>query len=87
MEAEEFLSEPELDVPDPSEGEEKTSAKAEWSRQYKLARSYLCGGKKVPQDFQEAEQGNALAMYEQVITAVSDGANAAASAVGFLNNR
>lgn len=70
LEAEEFLTEP--DVPDPSEGEEKTSAKAEWSRQYKLARSYLYGSKKVPQDFQEAlrlfrseaEQGNALAMYD-----------------------
>ncbi len=33
LEAEEFLTEPEPDVPDPSEGEEKTSAKAEWSRQ------------------------------------------------------
>ena len=72
LEAEELLSEPEPDVPDPSEGEEKNSAKAEWSRQYKLARSYLYGSKKVPQDFQEAmrlfcqeaEQGNALAMYD-----------------------
>ncbi len=72
LEAEEFLSELELNVPDPSEGEEKNSAKAEWSRQYKLARSYLYGSKKVPQDFQEAlrlfrleaEQGNALAMYD-----------------------
>ena len=62
----------ELDVPDPSKGEEKNSAKAEWSRQYKLARSYLYGSKKVPQDFQkamnlfrlEAELGNALAMYD-----------------------
>lgn len=72
LETEEFLSEPELDVPDPSEGEKKNSAKAEWSRQYKLARSYLYGSNKVPQDFQEAmdllrleaEQGNALAMYD-----------------------
>ncbi len=72
LEAEELLSEPELDVPGPFEGKEKTSAKAEWSRQYKLARSYLYGSKKVPQDFQEAmrlfcqeaEQGNALAMYD-----------------------
>ena len=72
LEAEEFLSEPELDVPGLFEGKEKTSAKAEWSRQYKLARSYLYGSKKVPQDFQEAirlfcqeaEQGNALAMYD-----------------------
>ena len=72
LEAEEFLSEPEPDIPDPSEGEKKNSAKAEWSRQYKLARNYLYGSKKVPQDFQEAlrlfrleaEQGNALAMYD-----------------------
>ena len=72
LEAEAFLSEPELDVPGPFEGKEKTSAKAEWSRQYKLARNYLYGSKKVPQDFQEAlrlfrleaEQGNALAMYD-----------------------
>ncbi len=72
LETEEFLSELEPDIPDPSEGEEKNSAKAEWSRQYKLARSYLYGSKKVPQDFQEAmrlfrleaEQGNALAMYD-----------------------
>ena len=72
LEAEELLSEPELDVPGPFEGKEKTSAKAEWSRQYKLARSYLYGSKKVPQDFQEAmrlfcqeaEQRNALAMYD-----------------------
>lgn len=72
LEAEGLLSEPELDVPGPFEGEEKNSAKAEWSRQYKLARSYLYGSKKVPQDFQEAirlfcqeaEQGNALAMYD-----------------------
>lgn len=72
LEAEELLSEPELDVPGLFEGKEKTSAKAEWSRQYKLARSYLYGSKKVPQDFQEAirlfcqeaEQGNALAMYD-----------------------
>ena len=72
LEAEELLSEPELDVPGPFEGKEKTSAKAEWSRQYKLTRSYLYGSKKVPQDFQEAmrlfcqeaEQGNALAMYD-----------------------
>ena len=72
LEAEELLSEPELDVPGPFEGKEKTSAKAEWSRQYKLARSYLYGSKKVPQDFQEAmrlfcqeaERGNALAMYD-----------------------
>ncbi|WP_289757602.1 hypothetical protein, partial [Faecalibaculum rodentium] len=54
LEAEKLLSEPEADVPGPFEGEEKTSAKAEWSRQYKLARSYLYGSKKVPQDFQEA---------------------------------
>lgn len=72
LEAEELLSEPERDVPGPFEGKEKTSAKAEWSRQYKLARSYLYGSKKIPQDFQkamrlfrlEAEQGNALAMYD-----------------------
>ncbi len=72
LEAEELLSEPELDVPGPFEGKEKTSAKAEWSQQYKLARNYLYGSKKVPQDFQEAlrlfrleaEQGNALAMYD-----------------------
>lgn len=72
LEAEELLSEPELDVPGLFEGKEKTSAKAEWSRQYKLARSYLYGSKKVPQDFQEAmrlfcqeaERGNALAMYD-----------------------
>ncbi len=72
LEAEELLSEPERDVPGPFEGKEKTSAKAEWSRQYKLARSYLYGSKKVPQDFQEAmrlfcqeaERGNALAMYD-----------------------
>lgn len=72
LEAEEFLSELEPDVPDLSERDEKNSAKAEWSRQYKLARSYLYGSKKVPQDFQEAmrlfcqeaEQGNALAMYD-----------------------
>ena len=72
LEAEAFLSEPEPDVSDPSEGVEKTSVKAEWSRQYKLARSYLYGSKKVPQDFQEAmrlfrqeaEQGNAFAMYD-----------------------
>lgn len=70
LEAEEFLPEP--DVPDFSEGEEKNSAKAEWSRKYKLARSYLYGSKKIPQDFQEAmrlfrleaESGNALAMYD-----------------------
>ncbi|WP_300968218.1 MobP3 family relaxase, partial [Faecalibaculum rodentium] len=72
LEAEAFLSESEPDVSDPSEGEEKNTAKAEWSRQYKLARSYLYGSKKIPQDFQEAmrlfrqeaEQGNALAMYD-----------------------
>ncbi len=72
LEAEEFLSELEPDVPDLSERDEKNSAKAEWSRQYKLARSYLYGSKKVPQDFQEAmrlfcqeaELGNALAMYD-----------------------
>ncbi len=48
LEAEELLSEPERDVPGPFEGKEKISAKAEWSRQYKLARSYLYGSKKVP---------------------------------------
>lgn len=54
LEAEAFLSESGLDVPDPSEGEEKNSAKAEWSRQYKLARSYLYGSKKNPTGFSES---------------------------------
>ena len=54
LEAEAFLSESGLDVPDPSEGEEKNSAKAEWSRQYKLARSYLYGSKKNPPGFSES---------------------------------
>ena len=70
LEPEEFLSE--QDVPDSSEGEKKKSIKAEWSQQYKLARSYLYGNEKIPQDYseamrllcQEAEQGNAFAMYE-----------------------
>ena len=45
---------------------------AEWNQRYKLARAYLYGGKKVEQNFaqaftlflQEAEAGNALAMYD-----------------------
>ena len=54
LEAEELLSEPERDVPGPFEGKEKTSAKAEWSRQYKLARNYLYGSKKNPPGFSES---------------------------------
>ena len=46
--------------------------RAEWSKQYKLARTYLYGSEDMPQDFDkayslfllEAESGNALAMHD-----------------------
>ncbi len=49
-----------------------TVFRAEWSKQYKLARKYLYGSEDVPQDFDkayqlfllEAESGNALAMHD-----------------------
>lgn len=69
MDAEEFL--PELETP-VREGEKKVCRKAEWNQRYKLARSYLYGSERIPQDFAEAmhlflleaDSGNALAMYD-----------------------
>ena len=70
--------EPEL--PEPVDGEPDdifmepadTVFRAEWSKQYKLARQHLYGSEDVPQDFDkafqlfmlEAESGNALAMHD-----------------------
>lgn len=67
--AEDPLPEPEM--PFYEEGE-NGSAKAEWNKRYKLARSYLYGSERIPQDFAEAmglfsleaDSGNALAMYD-----------------------
>ena len=69
MDAEEFLPELETSV---REGEKKVRGKAEWNQRYKLARSYLYGSERIPQDFVEAmrlflleaDSGNALAMYD-----------------------
>ena len=69
IEAEELLPEPETPV---REGEKKVRGKAEWNQRYKLARSYLYGSERIPQDFAEAmhlflleaDSGNALAMYD-----------------------
>ena len=66
--AEDPLPEPEM----PFYEEENRSAKAEWNKRYKLARSYLYGSERIPQDFAEAkglfsleaDSGNALAMYD-----------------------
>ena len=49
--AEDPLPEPEM--PFYEEGENR-SAKAEWNQRYKLARSYLYGSERIPQDFAEA---------------------------------
>ena len=73
-------SAPEPDLQEPADGKlddiflEPTDVvfRAEWSEQYKLARTYLYGSEDVPQDFdkaynlflQEAEYGNALAMHD-----------------------
>ncbi|MCB6607146.1 MobP3 family relaxase [[Clostridium] symbiosum] len=59
----------EMDLP---EGAGPTEIRAEWSNVYRLARTYLYGTKKTEPDFeeafrlflQEAESGNALAMYD-----------------------
>lgn len=67
--AEDPLPEPEM--PFYEEGENR-SVKAEWNKRYKLARSYLYGSERIPQDFAEAmhlfsleaDSGNALAMYD-----------------------
>ena len=67
--AEDLLPEPEM--PFYEEGENR-SAKAEWNQRYKLARSYLYGSERIPQDFAEAmglfaleaDSGNGLAMYD-----------------------
>ena len=69
IEAEELLPEPETPV---REGEKKVRGKAEWNQRYKLARSYLYGSERIPQDFAEAmrlflaeaDSGNVLAMYD-----------------------
>lgn len=71
---------PEPELPEPVGGEQNetfmepadTVFRAEWSKQYKLARKYLYGSEDVPQDFNEAyrlfileaELGNALAMHD-----------------------
>ena len=71
---------PEPELPEPADSEpnetfmEPTDAvfRAEWNKQYKLARKYLYGSEDVPQDFDkayslfllEAESGNALAMHD-----------------------
>ncbi|WP_195201351.1 MobP3 family relaxase [Faecalispora jeddahensis] len=71
---------PEPELPEPADGEpddvfmEPTDVvfRAEWNKQYKLARKYLYGSEDVPQDFDkayslflpEAESGNALAMHD-----------------------
>lgn len=71
----EFFSDdqPERDEPpDAPDTQENKVFRAEWSKQYKLARQYLYGGKDVEQDFAEAfrlflpeaESGNALAMFD-----------------------
>ena len=62
---------PEPEMPFYEEGE-NGAAKAEWNKRYKLARSYLYGSERIPQDFAEAmslfsleaDSGNALAMYD-----------------------
>ena len=67
--AEDPLLEPEM--PFYEEGENR-SAKAEWNKRYKLARSYLYESERIPQDFAEAmglfaleaDSGNGLAMYD-----------------------
>ena len=67
--AEDPLPEPEMQF---YEEGENGSAKAEWNKRYKLARSYLYGSERIPQDFAEAmglfsleaDSGNALAMYD-----------------------
>lgn len=67
--AEDLLPEPEMPF---YEKGENGSAKAEWNKRYKLARSYLYGSERIPQDFAEAmhlfsleaDSGNALAMYD-----------------------
>ena len=66
--AEDPLPEPEM----PFYEEENGAAKAEWNKRYKLARSYLYGSERIPQDFAEAmglfsleaDSGNAFAMYD-----------------------
>lgn len=71
---------PEPELTEPADGEteeafmEPTNVvfRAEWSKQYKLAKEYLCGSEDVSQDFDkaynlfllEAESGNALAMHD-----------------------
>ncbi len=67
--AEDLLPEPEMPL---YEEGENGSAKAEWNKRYKLARSYLYGSERIPQDFAEAmglfaleaDSGNGLAMYD-----------------------
>ncbi len=67
--AEASLPEPEMQF---YEEGENGPAKAEWNQRYKLARSYLYGSERIPQDFAEAmrlflaeaDSGNALAMYD-----------------------
>lgn len=71
---------PELELPEPADVQSDdvflepadVIFRAEWSKQYKLARKYLYGSEDVPQDFDkayslfllEAESGNALAMHD-----------------------
>ncbi|WP_435052487.1 MobP3 family relaxase [Faecalibaculum rodentium] len=67
--AENLLPEPEMSL---YEEGENGSAKAEWNKRYKLARSYLYGSERIPRDFAEAmglfaleaDSGNGLAMYD-----------------------
>ena len=71
---------PEPELTEPADGETEEAFmepadvvfRADWSKQYKLARKYFYGSEDVPQDFDkayilfllEAESGNALAMHD-----------------------
>lgn len=71
IQPENMIEDIELEAAETIEPGRQAEFYAEWNQSYKLARAYLYGGKKVGQNFaqahtlflQEAEAGNALAMY------------------------
>ena len=72
IQPEEMIEYTELEEAETIDSRRQAEFYAEWNQSYKLARAYLYGGKKVEQNFsqalslflQEAEAGNALAMYD-----------------------
>ena len=72
IQPENMIEDTELEAAETIDSGRRAEFYAEWNQSYKLARAYLYGGKKFEQNFaqahtlflQEAEAGNALAMYD-----------------------